>query len=42
MGTLRRILLEDLLAYEAEQKGQRKRQLQRLAQQAQELNLGYE
>lgn len=42
VGTYRRILLDDLLAYEAGQKQQRKKHLQRLAQRAQELNLGYE
>ncbi|WP_162055942.1 helix-turn-helix domain-containing protein [Pontibacter pamirensis] len=42
IGSHRRILLEDLLKYEAELKEQRSRNLQFLAEQAQELNLGYE
>ena len=42
VGSHRRILLEDLLAYEAKQARQREHQLQLLADQAQELNLGYE
>ena len=42
VGSHRRILLEDLLAYEAKQAKQREYQLQLLADQAQELNLGYE
>ena len=42
VGSHRRILLEDLLAYEAKQAKQREHQLQLLAAQAQELNLGYE
>ncbi|CAN5901853.1 hypothetical protein BH24BAC1_BH24BAC1_19330 [soil metagenome] len=42
VGSHRRILLEDLLKYEQESKEQRDRSLDFLAQQAQELNLGYE
>ncbi|GAB3719436.1 hypothetical protein GCM10027592_62970 [Spirosoma flavus] len=42
VGSHRRILLGDLLTYEAGQKQQRKGALQFLAKQAQELNLGYE
>ena len=42
VGSHRRILLEDLLAYEAKQARQREHQLQLLADQVQELNLGYE
>jgi excisionase family DNA binding protein len=42
VGSHRRILLEDLMKYEAELKKQRNEGLQQLAQQAQELNLGYE
>lgn len=42
VGSHRRILLEDLLKYEAELKEQRSRNLQFLAEQAQDLNLGYE
>jgi excisionase family DNA binding protein len=42
VGSHRRILLEDLLAYEARQAQQREHQLQLLAAQAQELSLGYE
>lgn len=42
VGSHRRILLEDLLKYEAEQKERRKENLQFLAEQAQDLNLGYE
>ena len=42
VGSHRRILLEDLLAYESKQKKQREQQLQLLADQAQELHLGYE
>ena len=42
VGSHRRILLEDLLAYEARQKAVRRERLQFLAGQAQELNLGYE
>ena len=42
VGSHRRILLEDLLAYETKQTKQREHQLQLLADQAQELNLGYE
>lgn len=42
VGSHRRVLLQDLLQYEARQAEQRRQQLQFLAQQAQELNLGYE
>ena len=42
VGTHRRVLLEDLLAYQAGQQQIRNEQLQFLAQQAQELGLGYE
>ncbi|GAA4447338.1 hypothetical protein GCM10023189_03590 [Nibrella saemangeumensis] len=42
VGSHRRIRLEDLLHYEAKQKEQRNRSLQFLAEQAQDLNLGYE
>lgn len=42
VGSHRRILLEELLKYELEQKQQRKENLQFLAEQAQDLNLGYE
>ena len=42
VGSHRRILLENLLKYEAEQKLQRSKNLQFLAEQAQDLNLGYE
>ncbi|MBC3538988.1 helix-turn-helix domain-containing protein [Rufibacter sediminis] len=42
VGSHRRVLLEDLLKYEAELEERRSRNLQFLAQQAQELNLGYE
>lgn len=42
IGSHRRILLEDLLAYANQQKETRKEQLQFLTQQAQALNLGYE
>jgi excisionase family DNA binding protein len=41
VGSHRRILLEDLLKYDQELKQQREKSLQFLAQQAQELNLGY-
>lgn len=42
VGSHRRILLEDLLVYANQQKEIRRERLQFLAQQAQELNLGYE
>jgi excisionase family DNA binding protein len=42
VGSHRRILLEDLLKYDQDLKKQREKSLQFLAQQAQELNLGYE
>lgn len=42
VGSHRRILLEDLLAYEAQQKELRKERLQFLAGQAQDLNMGYD
>ena len=42
VGSHRRILLEDLLAYEARQAKVREHQLQLLAEQAQEFNMGYE
>ena len=42
VGTHRRIPLEPLLAYETEQKRVRKTSLEFLAQQAQDLNMGYE
>ncbi|SFE82226.1 excisionase family DNA-binding protein [Spirosoma endophyticum] len=41
VGSHRRILLEDLLTYEKEQKVIRKERLRFLTEQAQELNLGY-
>ena len=42
VGSHRRILLEDLLKYDQQLKEQREKNLQFLANQAQELNLGYE
>jgi excisionase family DNA binding protein len=42
VGSHRRILLKDLLNYNQELIQQREKNLQFLAQQAQELNLGYE
>ena len=42
VGSHRRVLLEDLLAYETAQKANREHQLQLLAEQTQELHLGYE
>lgn len=42
VGSHRRVMLEDLLGYAAQQKTIRAEQLQFLAQQAQDLNLGYE
>lgn len=42
IGTHRRVLLEDLLTYQSGQQQVRNEQLQFLAQQAQELGLGYE
>lgn len=42
VGSHRRILLEDIFRYEAEQKERRKENLRFLAEQAQALNLGYE
>ncbi|HET9505621.1 MAG TPA: helix-turn-helix domain-containing protein [Hymenobacter sp.] len=42
VGSHRRVLLQDLLQYEAQQAEQRRQQLRFLAQQAQELSLGYE
>ena len=42
VGTHRRISLDALLAYDTEQKQVRKASLEFLAQQAQDLNLGYE
>ena len=41
-GSHRRILLQDLLKYAQELKQQQEKSLQFIAQQAQELNLGYE
>jgi excisionase family DNA binding protein len=41
VGSHRRIELKDILEYEDRQKKNRKTQLDFLAQQAQELNLGY-
>ena len=41
-GSHRRIMLDDLLAYEGNQKKERHEELRFLAQQAQDLNLGYE
>ncbi|RYY38601.1 MAG: DNA-binding protein [Chitinophagaceae bacterium] len=41
VGSHRRIELKDILEYEARQKKNRKTQIDFLAQQAQELNLGY-
>lgn len=42
VGSHRRIMLEDLLKYEAGLKAQRSKSLQFLAEQAQDLDLGYE
>ena len=42
VGSHRRLLLGDILSYEARQKERRADHLRLLAQQAQELNLGYE
>ena len=42
VGSHRRLLLRDILSYEAQQKERRQELLGFLAQQAQELNLGYE
>lgn len=42
VGSHRRVLLADVLRYEAAQQAQRTQQLQFLADQAQELHLGYE
>ena len=42
VGSHRRLLLPDILNYEAQQKERRQELLSFLAQQAQELNLGYE
>ncbi|WP_324680317.1 excisionase family DNA-binding protein [Hymenobacter sp. GOD-10R] len=42
VGSHRRVLLAEVLRYEATQQAQRKQHLQFLAEQAQELNLGYE
>ena len=42
VGSHRRILLDDLLTYEAQHKANRKANLRFLAEQAQDLNLGYE
>lgn len=42
VGSHRRVLLEDLLKYESGLEERRAKNLQFLAQQAQELNLGYE
>jgi excisionase family DNA binding protein len=42
VGSHRRVLLEDLMKYDAEMKGQRTKSLEFLAKQAQDLNLGYE
>lgn len=42
VGSHRRVLLDDVLVNANQQKEARKEQLQFLAQQAQELNLGYE
>ncbi len=42
VGSHRRLLLRDILSYEAQQKERRQDHLRFLAQQAQELNLGYE
>jgi len=41
VGSHRRILLQDVLAYEAKFKAKRRKQLNSLAKEAQELNLGY-
>lgn len=41
VGSHRRILLEDLLVYKEQQDKNRREQLQFLAEQAQDLNLGY-
>lgn len=41
-GSHRRILLDDLFTYEAQQKANRKANLRFLAEQAQDLDLGYE
>lgn len=42
VGTHRRLKLNDLLAYQAEVKKERRKHLDTLAKEAQELNLGYE
>jgi excisionase family DNA binding protein len=42
VGSHRRILLDDLLTYDAQHKANRKANLRFLAEQAQDLNLGYE
>ncbi|WP_224994242.1 helix-turn-helix domain-containing protein [Cesiribacter sp. SM1] len=42
VGSHRRILLEDLMKYDAAMKNQRSKSLEFLAKQAQDLNLGYE
>jgi excisionase family DNA binding protein len=42
VGSHRRILLEDLMQYDAAMKNQRNKSLEFLAKQAQDLNLGYE
>jgi len=42
VGSHRRILLQDILEYEAKFKKKRKKQLNKLASEAQKLNLGYE
>ncbi len=41
VGSHRRILLQDILTYEATFKAKRRKQLNSLAKEAQELNLGY-
>jgi len=42
VGSHRRILLQDILEYEAKFKKKRRKQLNKLASEAQKLNLGYE
>lgn len=41
IGAHRRIMLDDVIAYDNQQKASRKQQLDFLSKQAQELNMGY-